>query len=340
MQTFTLKTVGKTHIYELDEAERKLFITCKKYGKDLWKNEFDLQELDPEYGEFAPEPPRVFPLLLAWCVAALGLGLAGILLFFALRQPWDKTLIGFIVFILAILIIGRPVPFFRESLFYIFRDRAKEQTGFFYFEGSTTQSGMINIEYLLKNRAYAFELVNKISALCRSSQRGFTVPETPLARCRFDKIYAELYRDELKLFNDDHIKINSFKLEELVSNIVHVETSHKVRNLICAFLAWILYLIPAGVVIAAWVASGDWIIGAAMLICSSLPWAIGGYIWKKRCPEENYYLLQWQYVPDHFEDIVLDVIPGRSAEAAGFIKMLEERMRFRKSRGGSGNTEE
>jgi hypothetical protein len=329
MQKFTIKTVGKTNIYELDETKKTLLITRKKYGRTVRQENFDLQQLDPEYGEFAPETPRIFPLLLAWCVIILGFGLVGTVLFFALQSPWDKTLIGFIVFILAVLIIG-PVPCFRQSLFYIFRDRAREQTGNFYFENSTTRSGVIYIEYLLKNRNDALELANRISSLCRASQRGISVPETPLTRCRFNKIYAELYCDGLKLFNDNHIKINMFKLDELVSKIFHVEKKHKIRNFICSFLAWILFLIPAAVVIAAWIASGDWIIVAAMLICSSLPWVIGSYIWKKRCPEENYYLLQWQYVPGHLEDIILDVLKGYDNESAYFIEKLKARLKEEK----------
>ena len=325
MHKSVIKTVGKTHIYELDEFGKSLLITLKKYGKTVCQEKIDLLEIDPEYGEFSPEPPRFFPLLLTWCVIILGFGLVGSVLFFALQAPWDKTLIGFTVFMLVVLAVG-PVPFFRQSIFYIFRDRAKAQTGNFYFENSSTKNGMIYIEYLLKNRSDALALADRISALCRALQPGFAVPEVPLASCRFKKIYAELYREELKLFNDKRIKINSFKLDELVSKVIHVEKSHEVRNFICSFLAWILYLVPAGVVIAAWVASGDWISVAAMLICSLLPWFIGSYIWKKRSPKENYYLLQWQYVPDHFEDIVLDVAKENDAGAALFMDTLQKKL--------------
>ena len=155
MQTFTIKTVGKTNIYELDETKKTLLITRKKYGRTVRQENFDLQQLDPEYGEFAPETPRIFPLLLAWCVIILGFGLVGTVLFFALQSPWDKTLIGFIVFILAVLIIG-PVPCFRQSLFYIFRDRAREQTGNFYFENSTTRSAFYNdnVYYLIVYKTF------------------------------------------------------------------------------------------------------------------------------------------------------------------------------------------
>ena len=37
MQKFTIKTVGKTNIYELDETKKTLLITRKKYGRtDQW----------------------------------------------------------------------------------------------------------------------------------------------------------------------------------------------------------------------------------------------------------------------------------------------------------------
>ena len=111
MQKFTIKTVGKTNIYELDETKKTLLITRKKYGRTVRQENFDLQQLDPEYGEFAPETPRIFPLLLAWCVIILGFGLVGTVLFFALQSPWDKTLIGFIVFILAVIDTGKVVKY-------------------------------------------------------------------------------------------------------------------------------------------------------------------------------------------------------------------------------------
>ena len=45
MQKFTIKTVGKTNIYELDKTKKTLLITRKKYGRTVRQENFDLQQL-------------------------------------------------------------------------------------------------------------------------------------------------------------------------------------------------------------------------------------------------------------------------------------------------------
>ena len=86
MPRFTMKVPGLTQIFELDEREKTVSVTNLKGRKVVFEETFAINELVPEYGEFAPPKPRLFPLILAWSVVILGCALMGAVLFFMIRH--------------------------------------------------------------------------------------------------------------------------------------------------------------------------------------------------------------------------------------------------------------
>ena len=61
-----------------------------------------------------------------------------------------------------------------------------------------------------------------------------------------------------------------------------------------------------------------------MIVCAVLPGVIGLYFWKLRRPEQNIYLLRWEYAPGEIEDLPLSVPKGESAGAERFINDLKK----------------
>lgn len=321
MQKFKIKTVGKTQFFELDESRNKLSIITRKWGKKDSRQEFDLQNYHPDFGEIVPEKSRLFPLILSWCVVVLGGSLFGFVfictminvLFYKSGDFQSAS-----IFLLAILL--GPIPFFWQSLRYIFKERPLEQTGVFYFE-CLENDEHIKIEYLLKSRKYVLEMVKKISGLCRTPEKK-PQDEKRISACQFKNVYAELFPEEIRFFNEFGVKINTVSCRELLPEIIHEEKHYKIRNLICGIFAWLLWLSPLLFAIYGWILEG-WIIGSAILVCCLLPGAVGAYIWKLRRADVNVYCLQWEA---GYEDIILSVLPGKAEETAYFIKKLQKQL--------------
>ena len=59
MPRFTMKVSGLTQIFELDEREKTVSVTNLKGRKVVFEGTFAINELVPEYGEFAPPKPRL-----------------------------------------------------------------------------------------------------------------------------------------------------------------------------------------------------------------------------------------------------------------------------------------
>lgn len=320
MPRFTLKVPGLIQIFELDEREKTVSVTHLKWRKVVFEETFAIDELVPEYGEFAPSKPRIFPLILAWVVVILGCALMGTVLFFMIRDGEWKFIKGGMM-LLAILF--GPVPYFRQSLFYIFRNRKKEQEGLFYFEHQEASVGNLHIHYLLDFRDEAKMLADKISRICRISQRGITIQDSPLARFKFEDMQAELYRQEIKFCNENNIKINSFELWEIMPEIDHIQNKYKWRNIISSTLAWLFWLPSLGLI--AFVAATEGLIETgAIIVCTLLPGVIGLYFWKLRRPEQDVYLLRREYIPGEIEEIPLSVPKGESSGAERFINELKK----------------
>lgn len=320
MPRFTMKVPGLTQIFELDEREKTVSVTHLKWRKVVFEETFAINELVPEYGEFAPSKPRLFPLILAWVVVVLGCALMGTVLFFMIQDGEWKFIKGGSM-LLAILL--GPVPYFRQSLFYIFRNRKKEQEGLFYFEHQESSVGNLHIHYLLDFRDEAKMLADKISGICRISQRGITIQDSPLARFKFEDMQAELYRQEIKFCNENNIKINSFELWEIMPEIDHIQNQYKWRNIIAAALASLFWLPPLGLVI--YVAfTEDLVALGAVLVCSLLPGVLGLFFWKLRRPEQDTYILYYEDYPGNTDEIKLSVPKGESIGAERFINELKQ----------------
>ena len=320
MQRFTMKVPGLTQIFDLNETERTISVTNLKRRKVISEETFEISELLPEYGEFAPSKPRLFPLILAWVVVILGCALMGTVLFFMIRDGEWKFIKGGMM-LLAILF--GPVPYFRQSLFYIFRNRKKEQEGLFYFEHQESSVGNLHIHYLLDFRDEAKMLADKISGICRISQRGITIQDSCLAKFQFKDTLAELYRSEIKFRNSNNVKIDAFALEEIQPEIIHLQNKYKWRNIISSTLAWLFWLPSLGLI--AFIAATEGLIETgAIIVITLLPGVIGLYFWKLRRPEQNIYLLRWGYAPGEIEDLPLSVPKGESAGAERFINDLKK----------------
>ena len=106
MPRFTMKVPGLTQIFELDEREKTVSVTHLKWRKVVFEETFAINELVPEYGEFAPSKPRLFPLILAWVVVVLGCALMGTVLFFMIQDGEWKFIDGE---------IETGVPYVREE---------------------------------------------------------------------------------------------------------------------------------------------------------------------------------------------------------------------------------
>ena len=323
MNKILIKTVDKTRVWELDETQNLLKLKTFKKWRNTFEEKFDLRNYSGEVREAAPEKPRLLPLLLAWCVVVVGCSLMGAALYFVLQE--EQALVKGICIFLFVAIAG-PIPFFRKSIFYICRDRAKEQTGIFFLEPSGGAGCEIRIDYQLKSRQKVFEFVEKVSSLCRARNSDGPAPERPFARCRFSPWTAELFQDEIRFYNDYGVKTFFMSYDEVGSEIIYKKQSHKVRNFICSYLAWLLWVIPGVVAIWGLIEQG-WIIGAAMTTIALLPWAFGCYFWKLRRPDENFYSLQWELSSGEQQDIVLNVLKENDDEAAYFIEKLKKHLK-------------
>ena len=321
MQRFTMKVPGLIQVFDLDENAKTISVTCSKRRKIISQETLEIGELIPEYGEFAPATPRIFPLILAWVVVIIGSLLFGSVTYFMLTSEQKEFTRGALTLLLALL--AGPIPGFRQSLFYIFRDRKKEQQGFFYFEHKEQNTVVLNIHYLLKFRKDALKLADKIANLSRSTQRGITIQESCLAKFQFKDTLAELYRSEIKFRNSNNIKIDSFAFEKIQPEIVHIQNKYKWRNIISSILAWLFWLPSLGLI--AFIAATEGLIETgAIIVITLLPGVIGLYFWKLRRPEQDVYLLRWEYIPGEIEEIPLSVPKGESAGAERFINDLKK----------------
>ena len=322
MVKLVVTTVGKTQVFELDEVEKLLKVTTARRWQKPFEEVFELCRYSGGYREAAPEKARLFPLILAWSVVITGSCLMGLALYFFLQGEvkFVTAMCGFLFVVLA-----GPMPFFKKSIFYIFRDRAIEETGVFFLESNRRYDPEIQIEYLLKDRAQVFRFVEKFSALCRSLVPETSPQEESLAQCPFASWSAGMFQDEIRFFNGYGVETFFMDYKEIVPEIIYKKQSHPLRNFLCSYPAWLLWVIPAVIVLWGLIEEG-WIIGAAMAVCALLPWALGIYLWKLRLPDENFYTLQWK-LSSGIRNIELHVLKGRDPEAAAFMEKLQKRLK-------------
>ena len=129
MQKFVIKSAAGTGFYEFDEEGKILRITLRKNWKTVFKKDVDLQQINAEFSEYLPINIRIFPLILSWCAAVLGI----LLLLAGMYMIWfDSTdvLLKKLKLTFFMLLAG-PMPFFYAAFRYIYCIRPRETLGFF-----------------------------------------------------------------------------------------------------------------------------------------------------------------------------------------------------------------
>ena len=330
MHKFIIKSVAGTGIYELNEEKKVLHITIRKLWKSVFAQDVDLQQVNAEFCESLPEKSRLFPLLLSWSAAILGL----LLLTFGIYFVWaegDGALLNKLKISLLVLVAG-PIPFFYSSFKYIFKTRPREQLGFFafyYFKADTTA---FEILYQLERRNQAYKLAKLIAEYCRNTPVPAQLQKN--IKQRFNNIFAELSESELVFYNSEAVKIGAISYKDLSDEIIHIDRSHKIRNFFCTFLALLLWLPSLALIIYAAVDTRDWIIVSAMFICAILPGVLGVFFWKKRLKNENIYFIQDRFAPPSASvnnDVYLDAAGENEAQTGEFISELQKRLNAARS---------
>ena len=326
MQKFVIKSAAGTGFYELDEEKKLLHITIRKNWKTVLKKDFDLQQIDAEFSECLPVNIRIFPLIMSWCAAALGI----LLLLGGMYMIWlDSTdvLIKKLKLTFFTLLAG-PMPFFYASFRYIFSVRPREMLGFFYFKKINEADSVFEIPYQLNNRDQAYKLATLIAEHCRNVPKKSQLQKN--IKQRFNNIFAEIMEDELVFYNTKGVKIDSVRYKDLSDEVHHIVQEHKVRNFFCTTLALLLWLPTLLLIFYAAIDSKDWIIISAMLFCGILPGVLGLFFWKKRLKKENIYFIKDRFAPISVvgnNDVYLDAADLDKAQANEFIEELKKRLK-------------
>lgn len=326
MQKFVIKSAAGTGFYELDEEKNFLRITIRKNWKTVQKKEFDLQQIDAEFSEYLPVNIRIFPFIMSWCAAVLGI----LLLLGGMYMIWfDSTdvLIKKLKLTFFTLLAG-PMPFFYASFRYIFCVRPREMLGFFCFKKINEADSVFEIPYQLNRRDQAYKLATLIAEYCPKVPKKTQLQKN--MKLRFNDIFAEIAENELVFYNTKGVKIDSVRYKDLSDEVLHIVQEHKVRNFFCTTLALLLWLPALFLIFYAVIDTKDWIIISAMLICSTLPGILGLFFWKKRLKKEDVYIIKDRFAPISVignNDVYLDASNQDKVQTGEFIEELKKRLK-------------